>query len=114
MRISDWSSDVCSSDLLDREISKIARKIVKELLTDKAKAGAKAPRKVSVTPRNLEKYLGVHRYDYGIAAKDNQVGPVTGLAWTEVGGDLLTIESVLLPGKGKDISTGKMEEVMQE
>ncbi|HEX5539343.1 MAG TPA: S16 family serine protease, partial [Methylophilaceae bacterium] len=99
---------------LDREISKIARKIVKELLTDKAKAGAKAPRKVSVTPRNLEKYLGVHRYDYGMAAKDNQVGQVTGLAWTEVGGELLTIESVLLPGKGKAISTGKLGEVMQE
>lgn len=99
---------------LDREISKIARKIVKELLTDKAKAGVKGPRKISVTPRNLEKYLGVHRYDYGMAAKDNQVGQVTGLAWTEVGGELLTIESVLLPGKGKAISTGKLGEVMQE
>ena len=99
---------------LDREISKISRKVVKELLTSKAKAGAKAPRKISVTPRKLEKYLGVHRFDYGIAALENQVGQVTGLAWTEVGGELLTIESVLLPGKGKAITTGKLGEVMQE
>ena len=99
---------------LDREISKIARKVVKELLTTKARAGAKTTRKVSVTPRNLEKYLGVHRFDYGIAALENQVGQVTGLAWTEVGGELLTIESVLLPGKGKAITTGKLGEVMQE
>jgi ATP-dependent Lon protease len=99
---------------LDREISKIARKVVKELLTAKAKSAAKAPRKMSVTPRNLDKYLGVHRFDYGLAAKDNQVGQVTGLAWTEVGGELLTIESVLLPGKGKAITTGKLGEVMQE
>lgn len=98
---------------LDREISKISRKVVKELLTTKSKS-TKAPRKVTVTPKNLEKYLGVHRYDYGIAAKDNQVGQVTGLAWTEVGGELLTIESVLLPGKGKVITTGKLGEVMQE
>ena len=98
---------------LDREISKICRKVVKELLTSKAKAG-KALRKVTVTPRNLDKYLGVQRFDYGIAAKENQVGQVTGLAWTEVGGELLTIESVVMPGKGKAISTGKLGEVMQE
>ncbi|HWT29020.1 MAG TPA: endopeptidase La, partial [Methylophilaceae bacterium] len=98
---------------LDREISKISRKVVKELLTTKSKS-AKAPRKVTVSPKNLEKYLGVHRFDYGVAAKDNQVGQVTGLAWTEVGGELLTIESVLLPGKGKVITTGKLGEVMQE
>lgn len=99
---------------LDREISKICRKVVKELLTGKAKAGSKAIRKISVTTRNLDKYLGVQRFDYGIAAKENQVGQVTGLAWTEVGGELLTIESVLLPGKGKTITTGKLGEVMQE
>jgi ATP-dependent Lon protease len=99
---------------LDREISKICRKVVKELLTGKAKAGSKTSRKISVTPRNLDKYLGVQRFDYGIAAKENQVGQVTGLAWTEVGGELLTIESVLLPGKGKTITTGKLGEVMQE
>lgn len=99
---------------LDREISKICRKVVKELLTTKAKTGSKTTRKISVTPRNLDKYLGVQRFDYGIAAKENQVGQVTGLAWTEVGGELLTIESVLLPGKGKTITTGKLGEVMQE
>lgn len=104
---------------LDREISKVCRKVVKELLSSKAHAGAehqvdKALDKVSVTPENLSKYLGVQRFDYGIAAKDNQVGQVTGLAWTEVGGELLTIESVLLPGKGKAITTGKLGEVMQE
>ncbi len=98
---------------LDREISKICRKVVKEILTSKPKAGA-TPRKVTVTPKNLEKYLGVQRFDYGVAAKENQVGQVTGLAWTEVGGELLTIESVLLPGKGKVITTGKLGEVMQE
>jgi ATP-dependent Lon protease len=96
---------------LDREISKICRKVVKELLTG---TKAKAAKRVSVTPRNLSKYLGVQRYDFGLAGKDNQVGQVTGLAWTEVGGELLTIEAVLLPGKGKTITTGKLGEVMQE
>lgn len=99
---------------LDREISKISRKVVKELLTGKQKSRAGAVKKISVTPKNIEKYLGVKRYDYGIAAKDNQIGQVTGLAWTEVGGELLTIESVLLPGKGKVTTTGKLGEVMQE
>ena len=97
---------------LDREISKISRKVVKEILTNKSKTAS--ARKIIVTPKNLEKYLGVHRFDYGVAAKENQVGQVTGLAWTEVGGELLTIESVLLPGKGKVITTGKLGEVMQE
>ena len=99
---------------LDREISKICRKVVKELLTGKRKAKAGEIRKVTVTPRNLDKYLGVQRYDFGLASKENQVGQVTGLAWTEVGGELLTIETVLMPGKGKTITTGKLGEVMQE
>lgn len=99
---------------LDREISKICRKVVKELLTSHQKSKAKTLRKITVTTKSLEKYLGVHRYDFGVAAKENQVGQVTGLAWTEVGGELLTIESVLLPGKGKVITTGKLGEVMQE
>ncbi|MCB5206235.1 endopeptidase La [Methylovorus mays] len=98
---------------LDREISKICRKVVKELLTAKSRK-LKTPRKVVVSTKNLDKYLGVQRYDYGVAAKENQVGQVTGLAWTEVGGELLTIESVLLPGKGKVTTTGKLGEVMQE
>lgn len=103
---------------LDREISKICRKVVKEIVTVKAKSKSKAvgkgQRKTSVTPRMLEKYLGVQRYDFGLAAADNQVGQVTGLAWTSVGGELLTIESVLLAGKGKVITTGKLGDVMQE
>lgn len=99
---------------LEQEISKVCRKVVKELLTTKAKEGAKAPKKISVTPKNLDKYLGVQRYDYGVAAKENQVGQVTGLAWTSVGGELLTIEAVLLPGKGKTTTTGKLGDVMKE
>jgi len=99
---------------LDREISKICRKVVKELLTTKAKPKSGVTRKVTITPRNLDKYLGVQRYDFGLASKVNQVGQVTGLAWTEVGGELLTIETVLLPGKGKTITTGTLGEVMQE
>lgn len=74
----------------------------------------KTERTITVTSRNLEKFLGVRRYSYGMAEKKNQVGQVTGLAWTEVGGDLLTIESVMLPGKGKTITTGTLGEVMQE
>lgn len=114
--------------LLEQEIAKICRKVVKELLlkrtnakksrnvavTDSKKVVANSERKISITSKNLEKYLGVYRYDYGIAAKDNQVGQVTGLAWTSVGGELLTIETVLLPGKGKTITTGKLGDVMQE
>ncbi len=96
---------------LDREISKICRKVVKELLTT---AKGKSGKRVTISPRNLDKYLGVQRYDFGIAGKENQVGQVTGLAWTEVGGELLTIETVLLPGKGKTITTGKLGDVMQE
>lgn len=99
---------------LEQEVSKVCRKVVKELLTTKAKEGAKAPKKISITPKNLEKYLGVQRYDYGVAAKENQVGQVTGLAWTSVGGELLTIEAVLLPGKGKTTTTGKLGDVMKE
>lgn len=93
---------------LNREISKICRKVVKALLL-KSRTG-----KVTVTSRNLDKYLGVRRYSYGIAEKSNQVGQVTGLAWTEVGGELLTIETAVLPGKGKTTTTGKLGEVMQE
>jgi ATP-dependent Lon protease len=93
---------------LDREISKICRKAVKQLLLKKQKG------KLSVTSRNLDKYVGVRRFTYGIAEKNNQVGQVTGLAWTEVGGELLTIEAVKFPGKGKMTTTGKLGEVMQE
>lgn len=99
---------------LEQEVAKICRKVVKELLTTKAKQGAKAPKKINVTPKNLDKYLGVQRFDFGVAAKENQVGQVTGLAWTSVGGELLTIEAVLLPGKGKTTTTGKLGDVMKE
>jgi ATP-dependent Lon protease len=100
---------------LERDISKICRKVVKSLLL-KASEGkprdAKGP--VEVNSKNLDKYLGVRKFTYGIAEKKNQVGQVTGLAWTEVGGDLLTIEAVSLPGKGKTTTTGKLGDVMQE
>jgi ATP-dependent Lon protease len=93
---------------LEREVSKICRKVVKSLLLKKRDTT------VQVNSRNLDKYLGVRRYTFGIAEKDNQVGQVTGLAWTEVGGELLTIESAVMPGKGKMVTTGKLGEVMQE
>lgn len=93
---------------MEREISKICRKAVKMMLLKKGQ------KKVNVTSRNLDKFLGVRRYTYGIAEEKNQIGQVTGLAWTEVGGELLTIEAVVLPGKGKTITTGKLGEVMQE
>ncbi|HEX5363008.1 MAG TPA: endopeptidase La [Gallionella sp.] len=93
---------------MEREISKVCRKVVKAL------ALKASDKKVTINARNLEKYLGVRRYSYGIAEKVNQVGQVTGLAWTEVGGELLTIETAVLPGKGKTTTTGKLGEVMQE
>ncbi len=93
---------------LEREISKICRKVVKTLLLKKQE------RKVAVTAKNLDKFLGVRRFSFGMAEKENQVGQVTGLAWTEVGGELLTIEAVAVPGKGKTTFTGKLGDVMQE
>ena len=93
---------------LERELSKICRKVVKALLLKKTE------KRVVVTSKNLDKYLGVRRFTFGIAEKADQVGQVTGLAWTEVGGELLTIESVAVPGKGKTTFTGKLGDVMQE
>jgi ATP-dependent Lon protease len=93
---------------LEREISKICRKTVKQLLTEKN------TKSISVTPRNLNKYLGVRRFNYGRAEAEDQVGQVTGLAWTEVGGELLTIEASVVPGKGKLLDTGKLGDVMKE
>ncbi len=95
---------------LEREIAKICRKVTKELLLGKDKA----EKTISVTPKSLEKYLGVQRFRYGTAEQTNQVGQVTGLAWTEVGGELLTIEATIVPGKGKLTITGKLGDVMQE
>src|SRR5262245_13396674 len=93
---------------LERELSKICRKTVKTLLSKPS------AQKITVTSRNLDKFSGVRRYTFGIAEKQNQVGQVTGLAWTEVGGELLTIEVAVMPGKAKTITTGKLGEVMQE
>ncbi|MGI8560800.1 MAG: endopeptidase La, partial [Luteimonas sp.] len=100
---------------LEREIAKICRKVVKEIaLAGPKKATARKPRGLSVTAKNLEKYLGVQRYDFGRAEQDNEIGLVTGLAWTEVGGDLLQVESTLVPGKGQLILTGQLGDVMKE
>ncbi|WP_312531869.1 endopeptidase La [Paracoccus sp. (in: a-proteobacteria)] len=92
---------------LEREIAKLARKAVTEILKGKVKS-------VEVTPEKAEEYLGVRRHRYGLAEKDDQVGVVTGLAWTQVGGDLLQIEALRLPGKGRMKTTGKLGDVMKE
>ena len=96
---------------LEREIAKICRKVVKQILSQSETENAK---KISVTSRNIEKYLGVKRFRFGKAEDQDQVGQVTGLAWTEVGGELLTIESAVVPGKGKETFTGQLGDVMQE
>jgi ATP-dependent Lon protease len=93
---------------LERDISKICRKVVKDLLLKSGKD------KVLITPENLSDYLGVRRFSYGLAEEQDQIGQVTGLAWTEVGGELLTIETAVIPGKGKHSATGKLGEVMKE
>src|SRR5512139_605058 len=93
---------------LEREISKICRKVVKQLLLKSQ------DKKVQVSAKNLDKFLGVRRYTFGMAEKLNQVGQVTGLAWTEVGGDLLTIEVATMPGKGNVQRTGSIGDVMKE
>ena len=94
---------------LEREISNIARKAVKEILLSSGKT-----KKVAVTEKNLEKYLGVIKYRFGEAENTDHVGVTTGLAWTEVGGDILFIEAVDMPGKGKVTETGKLGDVMKE
>jgi len=114
---------------LEREISKICRKVVKALLQKKGsektkkvaddnpeslKAKKKTPTLMKLTPKDLEKYLGVKKYRYGVAEAEDRVGEVTGLAWTEVGGEILTIEAAAVLGKGKIERTGKLGEVMQE
>src|SRR5690606_29472215 len=97
---------------LEREIAKICRKVVKQIaLAGPKKGKAKA---VKVGADNLDSYLGVRRFDFGRAEQDNEIGMVTGLAWTEVGGDLLQIESTLVPGKGNLILTGQLGDVMKE
>ncbi len=93
---------------LEREISKISRKIVKAILIKPTKKA------ITVNSANLEEYLGVRKFRYGLAEEHDQVGQVTGLAWTEVGGELLKIEATVMPGKGKSTITGRLGDVMQE
>jgi ATP-dependent Lon protease len=93
---------------LERDISKICRKVVKTLLLQADH------HKIFITEENLGDYLGVKRFNYGVAEERDQIGQVTGLAWTEVGGELLTIETAVIPGKGKNLATGKLGSVMKE
>ena len=93
---------------LEQEIAKICRKSVKQLLTKRKLS------KISITAKNIDEFLGVKIFEIGLAAKKNQIGQVTGLAWTQVGGELLTIESIIMPGKGKISLTGKLGDVMKE
>jgi ATP-dependent Lon protease len=92
---------------LEREISKIARKALTRIVR-------KDVQRIEVTPENLEDFLGVKKFRYGLAEKEDQIGVVTGLAWTSVGGDLLSIEALKLPGKGRMKTTGKLGDVMKE
>ena len=94
---------------LEREVAKVCRKVVKDVLMT-----GKEGKKITVTPKTLEKYLGVKRFRYGEADEHDQVGQVTGLAWTEVGGELLRIETALTPGKGRLTHTGQLGDVMKE
>lgn len=94
---------------LERDIATVCRKVVKDILTTKKEA-----KKVKITAKNIEKYLGVKKFRYGLAENFDQVGQVTGLAWTSVGGELLTIEASMMQGKGKTLHTGQLGEVMQE
>jgi ATP-dependent Lon protease len=94
---------------LEREIAKISRKVVKEILVKKEET-----QQITVTSTNLNKYLGVRRHRYGRAKEQDRIGQATGLAWTEVGGDLLTLEAAIMPGKGKLLYTGQLGDIMQE
>ncbi|MGO4259899.1 endopeptidase La [Lysobacter sp. TAB13] len=99
---------------LEREISKICRKVVKEIALAGPKVKKGKDSALSISSKNLEKYLGVRRFDFGRAEEQNEIGLVTGLAWTEVGGDLLQVEATLVPGKGQLILTGQLGDVMKE
>ncbi|KPN70970.1 endopeptidase La [Neisseria sp. 83E34] len=103
---------------LDREIAKICRKVVMSVQlkedAQKTKTRKTKPKTIVVSDKNLHDYLGVRRFDYGVAESENRIGQVTGLAWTEVGGELLTIEAAVMKGKGNIVRTGKLGDVMQE
>jgi ATP-dependent Lon protease len=92
---------------LEREASKIMRKATKKILLNEAK-------KIDVTAENIDDFLGVRKYKFGVSDEEHQIGAVTGLAWTEFGGDILQIEALVLPGKGKFVMTGKLGDVMKE
>lgn len=94
---------------LDRQIGKLCRKVVTQIDTKKTTA-----KKIKITPENLHEFLGVRINDFGVSAKENRIGRVTGLAWTEVGGDILTIEAIAIPGKGAIIRSGQLGDVMKE
>jgi ATP-dependent Lon protease len=94
---------------LEREVAKVARKVVKEIAL-----GESTAKSVLVNSDNLEHYLGVQKFNFGRAEDEHQVGQVTGLAWTQVGGDILTIESAVVPGKGRQVLTGSLGDVMKE
>jgi ATP-dependent Lon protease len=94
---------------LEREVAKVARKVVKEIALGESKS-----KSVVVNSDNLEYYLGVQKFNFGRAEDEHQVGQVTGLAWTQVGGDILTIESAVVPGKGRQVLTGSLGDVMKE
>jgi len=93
---------------LERELGSLMRKVLRKILTDKK------IKNIKISPEDLEEYIGVHKYRYGLAETDDQIGATTGLAYTEVGGDLLTIEAVAFPGKGEVKTTGKLGDVMKE
>jgi ATP-dependent Lon protease len=100
---------------LDREVSKLARKVVRQRIEDgHKKIGGNDDDTVVITPDVLENYSGVRKFTYGLKEAEDRIGQVTGLAWTSVGGELLTIEAVSMPGKGKQIRTGSLGDVMQE
>jgi len=99
---------------LERDIAKVCRKVVKEIVHQESEDKSKKTKKAVVSKENLEKYLGVKRFRYGLAEEHDRIGQVTGLAWTEVGGELLTIEAASMTGKGKLTYTGQLGDVMQE
>ena len=99
---------------LDREIAKISRKVVRQRIESGHKKIEKNGETITITPDVLEEYAGVRKYTYGLKETEDRIGQVTGLAWTSVGGELLTIEAVSMPGKGKQIRTGSLGDVMQE
>lgn len=99
---------------LERDIAKVCRKVVKEIVHQESEDKSKKTKKAVISSENLEKYLGVKRFRYGLAEEHDRIGQVTGLAWTEVGGELLTIEAASMSGKGKLTYTGQLGDVMQE